>query len=106
MISLVENGDIVFLLPWLMAYTRREDTQQRDIAQEASEEETLELTSSVCRRAGEVKVVARSLPAEPLSAGNEETWTTLVENVRQKTTPPVLRPRRLQCCRAPPRQRA
>ena len=36
--AVVESGDIVLLLPWLMAYTRRRDSRQRDAASEASEE--------------------------------------------------------------------
>ncbi|CAN0518643.1 unnamed protein product, partial [Laminaria digitata] len=62
----------------LIAYTRRGDLRQRDAAQEASEEAKLERASSACRHAGGVKVPARNLLAEPRSAGNEETWNTLV----------------------------
>ena len=68
----------MLLLPWLIAYTRREGLRQRDAAQEASEEAKLERASSACRHAGGAKVVARNLLAEPRSAGNEETWNTLV----------------------------
>ena len=74
----MESGDIVFLFPWLMAYTRRRDSGQRDAANEASEEAKLERASWTCRHAGGVKVAARILLAEPRSAGNEETWSTLV----------------------------
>ena len=38
---LVGSGDIVLLLPWLMAFTRGGDSRQRDAAQEDSEEEKL-----------------------------------------------------------------
>ena len=76
--ALVENGDIVLLLPWLMAYTRRRDSRERNAANEDSEEAKLERASSVCRHAGGLKVAARALLAEPHSAGNEETWSTLV----------------------------
>ena len=41
-------------------------------------EEKLERASSACSHAGGVKVAARNLLAEPRSAGNEETWKTLV----------------------------
>ena len=74
--ALVEREDIVFLLLWLMAYTRRGDLRQRDAAQEASEEAKLGRASSACRHAGGVKVAARNLLAEPRSAGNGETWNT------------------------------
>ena len=72
----MESGDIVLLLPWLMAFTRGGDSRQRDAAQEASEE-NLERALSACSHTGWVKVAARNLLAEPRSAGNEETWSTL-----------------------------
>ena len=75
--ALVESGDIVLLLPWLMAFTRGRDSRPRDAALEASEEAELERASSACRHAGGVKVAARNLLAEPRSEGNEETWNTL-----------------------------
>ena len=75
--ALVESGDIVLLLPWLLAFTRGRDSG-RDAALEASEEGKLQRASSVCRHAGGLKVAARNLLAEPRSAGNEETWNTLV----------------------------
>ena len=37
--ALVDSGDIVLLLLWLMTFTRGEDSRQRDTAQEASEED-------------------------------------------------------------------
>ena len=52
---LLESGDAVLLLPWLIAYTKREGLIQRDAAQEASEEAKLERASSACRHAGGVK---------------------------------------------------
>ena len=51
--ALVENGDIVLLLPWLMTFSRGGDSRQRDAGQEAPEEEKLERASSSCRYAGE-----------------------------------------------------
>ena len=76
--ALVESGGIVLLLGWLMAYTRLRDSRQQDAAHEASEEAKLERASSVCRHAGGVKVAARILLADILSAANEETWSTLL----------------------------
>ena len=74
----MESGDIVLLFPWLMTYTTRENSTQRDAAQ-ASEEVKLERASSLaCRHARGVRVPARTLLAEPSSAGKEETWTTMV----------------------------
>ena len=73
----VEIEDIVLFLPWLMAYKRRRDSRQRDAAREASEEAKLERASSACRHAEGVKVAARTLLAEPRSAGNKETWSIL-----------------------------
>ena len=61
-----------------MTFTRGGDSGQRDATQEASEEEELERTSSACSHAGGVKVAARNLLAEPRSAGNEQTWNTLM----------------------------
>ena len=61
--ALVESGDIVLLLPWVMAFTRGGDSRPRDAAHEASEEAKLERASSACRDAGGVKVVARNLLA-------------------------------------------
>ena len=75
---LVESADIVFLLPWLMVFTRGGDSMQRHAAQEASEEEKLEKAPSACSQVRRVKVTARNVRAEPRSAGNEETWNTLV----------------------------
>ena len=49
--ALVESGDMVLLLPWLMSHTRRRDSRQRDAANEASEEVQLERASSACRHA-------------------------------------------------------
>ena len=43
--ALVESGDIVLLLPWIMSYTRRMDSRQRDAANETSEEAKLERAS-------------------------------------------------------------
>ena len=74
----MESGDIVLLLPSLMAFTGVGDCRQRDAAQEASEEKKLERASSACSQARGVKVAARNLLAEPRSAGSEETWNTLV----------------------------
>ena len=76
--ALVESGDTVFLLPWLIVYTRRSKKRQRDAAHDASEEAKLERASSVCRHAGGVKVATHTLLAEPNSAGSEETWSTSV----------------------------
>ena len=76
--ALVESGDIVLLIPWQMAFTRGRDSRPRDAALEASEEAELERASSACRHAGGVKVAARNLLAEPRSAGNEQTWNTLM----------------------------
>ena len=59
-------------------FARGGESRQRDATQEALEEENLEPASSVCNHAGEIKVTARNLLAEPRSAGNEETWNTLV----------------------------
>ena len=42
--ALVESGDIVVLLPWLMAYTRQRDSRQRESADEV--EAKLERESS------------------------------------------------------------
>ena len=61
--ALVESGDIVLLLLWLMAFIRGGDSRQRDAAQEASDEEKLKRASSACSRAGGVKVAARNLLA-------------------------------------------
>ena len=96
--ALVGSGDIVLALPWLIVYTRREDLRQRHAAQEASIEAKFERASSEG-----VEVAARSLLAEPRSAGNEGIWNTLVAKSPPKTTPPCPRRRRLQCWRAPPR---
>ena len=68
--ALVESGDIVLLLPWLLAFTRGRDSG-RDAALEASEEGKLQRASSVCRHAGGLKVAARNLLAEPRSEGKE-----------------------------------
>ena len=73
----MESGDIVLLLPWLMAYTKRRDSRQRDAAYEASKEAKLKLASFACRQAGGVKVAAHTLLAELRLAGNEETWGML-----------------------------
>ena len=48
-------------------------------------------------------MAARTLLTEPRSAGNEETWSTLVAKSFPKTTSSFLRWRRSQCWRAPPR---
>ena len=85
--ALVESGDMALLLPWLTAFTRVRDSRQRDTAQGASEEK-LERASSACRHAGEVKVAARTLLAEPRSPGNEDTWDVTGGQV------PLRRPRR------------
>ena len=77
-LSLLESGDMAPLLLWLMAYTRRGDSRQRDTAQEASMEAKVERVSLMCHPAGEVKVAARTLLADPRSAGNDETYGTLV----------------------------
>ena len=71
--ALVESEQIVFLLVWLMPFTRGGDSRQQHAAQEASEEERLERASLVCSHAGGVKLVACNLLAEPRSTGNEET---------------------------------
>ena len=71
-----ERGQLL-PLPWLIAFTRGEDSMQRAAVQEASEEEKLERASSMCSHAGGVKEAARNLLAEPRSAGNEEAWITL-----------------------------
>ena len=76
--ALVESGDIVLLLPWLMAFTRGRDSRPRDAALEASEEAKLERASSACRHAGGVKVAACNRLAEPRSEGDEEAWNTLL----------------------------
>lgn len=62
---MVKSGDIVLLLPWLMAYTRRGDLRQRDAAQEALEEAQLERAWSPCRHTGGTKVAACNFLAEP-----------------------------------------
>ena len=64
----MESGDIVLLLPSLMAFTGVGDCRQRDAAQEASEEKKLERASSACSHAGGVKVAACNLLIEPRSA--------------------------------------
>ena len=69
---------MVLLVPWSMAFTRGGDSKQRDAAQEASEEEKLERASLAHDHAEGVKVAARNLLAESRSAGNEESWNTLV----------------------------
>lgn len=74
--SLVESSDIAFLLLWLTAYTKRGDKRLQDSTHEASDEAKLERAAPTCRRAGEVEVATRILPAEPCSEGNEETWAT------------------------------
>ena len=74
----MESGGVVLLLPWLIAYTRREGLRKRDVSQEALEEAKLTRASSACLHAGGAKMAARNLLAEPRSAGNEETWNTLV----------------------------
>ena len=56
----------------------QERGHETNAAQEAFEEAKLERASSTCRHVGGVKVTARNLVAEPRSAGNEETWNTLV----------------------------
>ena len=71
--ALVESGDIVLVLPWLMVFTRGRDSRPRDAALEPSKEANLERASSVCRHAGGVKVAARNLLAEPRSEGTEDT---------------------------------
>ena len=76
--ALVENGGIVLLVPWLMAFTSGGDSRQRDAAQEASKKEKLERALSACSHTGWFKVAARNLPAEPRSAGNDKTWNALV----------------------------
>lgn len=43
-----------------------------------SEQENLERASSACCHAGGMEVTARTLPAKPCVAGNDETWSTLV----------------------------
>ena len=67
--ALVESGDIMLLLPWLMAFTRGGDSRQRDAAQEAWEEEKLERASSACNHAGEVKVAIRNLAGRATISG-------------------------------------
>ena len=84
MFTLVESGNIVLLLPWLMAYTRRRDSRQQDAAHEASEEAELERASSACRHAGGVEVAACTLLAERRSAGNEGAWSTMVAKFPSK----------------------
>ena len=69
-VDIVDIGDIVLLLPWLVAFTRGGDSRQRDATQQASEEEKLERASSACSHAVGVKVAARKLLAEPRSTGN------------------------------------
>ena len=78
LLSLMESGNIMLLLPWLMALTRGRGSRPRDAAHEASDPAKFERASSTCRHDGGVKVAARNLLAEPRSTGNEETWTTLV----------------------------
>ena len=70
---MVERGDIVLPLLWLMAFIRGGDSRPRDAAQEASEEAKLERISSTRRDTGGVKLAAGNLLAELRSAGNEET---------------------------------
>ena len=57
--ALVESGDTMHLLSWLIAYTRREGLRQRDAAQEASKDAKLERASAACRHVGGAKVEAR-----------------------------------------------
>ena len=90
--ALVESGDIVLLLPWLMAFTRGRDSRPRDAALEASEEAKLERASSACRHAGGVKVAARNLLAEPRSEETRRRGTHWCPSSHPKTTP--LYPRR------------
>ena len=65
-----------------MAYSRPGDVRKRDAAQEASDEAILASASSACRHVGGIQVAARSLLTEPRSAGNEETWATLMAELR------------------------
>ena len=51
--ALVESEDIVFLLAWLMAFTGRGESRERDAAQDASVEEKLKPASSACSHAGQ-----------------------------------------------------
>ena len=62
--ALVESGDIVLLLPWLMAFTRGRKSRPSDAALEASEEAKLDRASSACHHAAGVKLAARNLMAE------------------------------------------
>ena len=73
--ALVETGDIVLLLPWLMAFTRGRDSRPRDAALVASVEAKLERASSACRHAG-----SQSVSTQPSGRAtiNEETCNTLV----------------------------
>lgn len=63
----MQSGDIVLLLSWLMAYTRRGNTRLRYVAQKVSEEANLERASSACGNAGGMEVAARPLLAKPRS---------------------------------------
>ena len=71
--ALMAGRDIVLLFPWVMAYTRRGDSRQRNAAQEASGEAKLEGASMACRYAEGVNLAARILLAKQRSAGNKET---------------------------------
>lgn len=65
--ALVESGDIVPLLPWLLAYTRRRGLGVTGChPKKASEEAKFQRVSLACCRAGRVGVVEpRNLLVEP-----------------------------------------
>ena len=68
-VASAENGDIIHLLPWRMAFTRKGDSRQRDRRTR---------TGVISVRGRGQSVVAPNVLAEPRPAGNEETWNTLV----------------------------
>ena len=91
--ALTEILGIVLLIPRLMAYMRRGYSRKRDAAPENSEEEQLERSSSACHHARGVNVAVRTLLAEWISAGIEETWAMLVSKFPSEDLTAVIRGR-------------
>ena len=58
--ALVESGDTVLLIPWLMPYPRQRDQRRREATQETPEQGEVKPASSVCRYEGGIKVVPGS----------------------------------------------
>lgn len=70
----MDSGDIVIVVPWPIAYTKREDTRQPDDTQKESDGRE----PFSCLRAGGVNVAARNLLEKLHSVSNENTWATLM----------------------------